>query len=202
MAQPWRGRAVGSRVAALYVEKDGVYSGLANVDVWDAERDARLYAGPWPVVAHPPCNRWSRMSRVNAKRWGYRLGEDDGCFAAALAAVRAWGGVLEHPAQSLAFPRHGIPKPPKDGWALTTDGDWITEVRQAVYGHRATKRTWLLYVGHCPPLLEWKRARGTHQIGGFDVTLPQLPKSERAATPPAFRDVLLQIARTARARAA
>ena len=41
-------------VAALYVEKGGVYYGLPDVDPWDEERDARLYAGPWPVVAHPP----------------------------------------------------------------------------------------------------------------------------------------------------
>ena len=41
-------------IAALYVEKDGVYSGLQGVDPWDEARDARLYAGPRPVVAHPP----------------------------------------------------------------------------------------------------------------------------------------------------
>ena len=42
-------------VAALYVEKGGVYYGLPGVDPWDEERDARLYDGPWRVVAHPPC---------------------------------------------------------------------------------------------------------------------------------------------------
>ncbi len=47
-------------VAALFVEKDGVYSGLPGVDPWDAERDARLYAGPHAVVCHPPCQRWGR----------------------------------------------------------------------------------------------------------------------------------------------
>ena len=46
-------------VAALYVESDGPYAGLDGVDVWDEARDARTYAGPYPVVAHPPCARWS-----------------------------------------------------------------------------------------------------------------------------------------------
>ena len=42
-------------VAALYVEPDGPYSNLDGVEVWDEARDARTYAGPHPVVAHPPC---------------------------------------------------------------------------------------------------------------------------------------------------
>lgn len=44
-------------IAALYVEKGGAYYGLEGVDPWDEQRDARLYDGPWPVVAHPPCER-------------------------------------------------------------------------------------------------------------------------------------------------
>jgi hypothetical protein len=43
-------------IAALYVETGGVYYGLPDVDPWDEARDARLYDGPWPVVAHPPAN--------------------------------------------------------------------------------------------------------------------------------------------------
>ena len=38
-------------VAALFVAKDGPYFGLEGVDPWDGARDARLYAGPHPVVA-------------------------------------------------------------------------------------------------------------------------------------------------------
>jgi len=90
-------------IAALYVETDGVYYGLEDVDPWDEARDARLYAGPWPVVAHPPCNRWSQLARVNQSRWGTPVGEDGGTFWAALEAVRRFGGVLEHPRASSVF---------------------------------------------------------------------------------------------------
>ena len=48
-------------IAALYVETDGCYFGIDGVDPWDEARDARLYAGPWPVVAHPPCQRWGKL---------------------------------------------------------------------------------------------------------------------------------------------
>ena len=42
-------------IAALFVHKGGAYFGLPDVDPWDEARDARLYPGPHPVVAHPPC---------------------------------------------------------------------------------------------------------------------------------------------------
>jgi hypothetical protein len=55
------------KVAALYVETNGVYYGLPDVDPWDEARDARLYDGPWPVVAHPPCKAWSIMGSVSPR---------------------------------------------------------------------------------------------------------------------------------------
>lgn len=186
-------------IAALFVETDGCYFGLPGVEPWDEKRDARQYSGPHPVVAHPPCDRWHQLSAVNAKRWGFKINEDDGCFVSALQSVRQWGGVLEHPAETRAFKFHGIPEPGFGLWQATIDGDWVTEVWQSAYGHNARKRTWLLYHGAAlPPHLNWSRRRGKYQIGGFDRKLPELPKKERAATPIPFRDLLLSIARTAR----
>ena len=188
----------GAMIAALYVAKGGCYFDLADVDPWDEARDARTYPGPHPVVAHPPCDRWHKLSAVNHKRWGWRINDDDGCFVAALAAVRKWGGVLEHPAESRAFKFHRIPEPTMGCWQRTIDGDWVTEVCQSAYGHRAQKRTWLLCHACAElPTLNWRRVPGECQIGFFDQKRPQLPISERAATPLPFRDLLLSIARTA-----
>lgn len=44
-------------IAALFVQRDGCYWNLEGVDPWDEARDARLYDGPYPVVAHPQRQR-------------------------------------------------------------------------------------------------------------------------------------------------
>lgn len=90
-------------IAALFVEPDGVYSDLPDVDPWPESRDARLYAGPWSVVAHPPCQRWGRYWHGSPRKpHQYKMGDDAGCFASALRSVRQFGGVIEHPAHSHA----------------------------------------------------------------------------------------------------
>ena len=193
------------RAAALYVQTDGCYTGLPDVDAWPEHRDARLYAGPLPVVAHPPCQLWGAMAAVNYSRWGgehNRPGNDGGCFAAALAAVRRWGGVLEHPAKSRAFAAYGLHVPRGYGWQRTLDGGWVCEVWQSAYGHRANKATWLYYCGAPPFGLRWGRPAGTHQIGFHDqrgpaANKPTLGKREANATPLEFRDELLRLATAA-----
>lgn len=192
-----------TKIAALYVEKDGCYFGLDGVDPWDEERDARKYAGPWPVVAHPPCQRWGALGAANFSRWGgihNRPGNDGGCFATALHSVRLWGGVLEHPAKSRAWDHFGLTKPRAVGWQRCATGAWVCEVWQSAYGHRASKATWLYYCGEePPPSLRWDRPAGTYQVGFQDQrgkarNKPTLSRKEASATPPEFRDVLLSIA--------
>lgn len=106
-------------VAALFVATDGCYFGLPDVDPWDVRRDARLYAGTHPVVAHPPCQLWVNFAALNFKRYGgehNRPGNDGGCFSWALSTVQRWGGVLEHPAFTNAYRAFGIGKPTAIGW--------------------------------------------------------------------------------------
>jgi hypothetical protein len=203
-----------SKVAALYVHSGGAYFDLPDVDPWDEERDARLYAGPYPVVAHPPCNKWSPLAYINQRRIpGYIVGDDGGCFAAALEAVRRFGGVLEHPAGSLAWKRYELPRPLRvgGGWtgSLLDDG-LVCEVAQSAYGHRARKATWLYYVGdRLPPPLDWRDPETTAIVSGFlhheagryvANEARRVRPLEASTTPPAFRDQLLELARGARAR--
>ena len=146
-------------IAALYVAAGGCYFELQDVDPWDKGRDARMYAGPFPVIAHPPCERWGRYWFGGPSAKVRRvLGDDNGCFAAALSSVRKWGGVLEHPEGSHAFTHFGITKPPrKGGWirAGIDDAAWVCCVEQGHYGHRARKATWIYTTHKNPPALKW-----------------------------------------------
>lgn len=208
-------------LAALYVERDGAYYGLQNVDPWDEKRDAREYAGPHPVVAHPPCQRWGKMwagQPLWIKRTGQRKkkGDDDGCFKAALAAVRKHGGVLEHPWLSHAWPHFGLTKPPRTGGWVKADkhGGMTCCIEQGRYGHYAPKPTMLYVVGCDLPELEW----GVYKVRDEDFPAWAMEKygrekcrkagllafkgggkdsSPRVHTPTKFRDLLLGIAATA-----
>lgn len=222
MAQARGQEGAGVRtVAALFVDPRGCYANLEGVEVWGIKRDARLYTGPHPVVAHPPCTRWCRLAGLVEARWGHKRGEDGGCFKAALEAVRRWGGVLEHPAHSDAWIAFNLPEPPaQGGWLKTFCGGWTCHVEQGRYGHRARKATWLYAHGMKPPALRWgvtanwpaswhhsKRdaarpaAVSWCRNHGLE-NVPRIGKREAAATPIEFRDTLLAISRSCRPQAA
>lgn len=205
-------------VAALFVETGGSYYNLPGVEPWDEARDARSYAGPWPVVAHPPCQRWGKLwagQPLWIKRVGERKikGDDNGCFASALASVRRWGGILEHPWGSHAWAHFGLNIPPREGRWIMADwfGGWTCCVEQGRYGHYARKPTLLYAVGADLPELRWgkseprldpvviermglKRAKRLGEVGARGGGRDSAP---RIGTPLEFRDLLISIARTA-----
>ena len=206
-------------VAALYVATGGPYYNLPAVLPIDEEGDARMYGGPWPVVAHPPCQRWGKMwkgqpGNIKAGRVE-RKGDDAGCFKSALFDVRRFGGVLEHPEHSHAWAHFGLAKPPrKGGWVRADDYGWTCRVEQGRYGHYCPKPTWLYAVGVDPlPELRWgvspppteadfppevvakhglaycKKAGVMAFKGGGKDS------ASRIHTPPEFRDLLIAMAR-------
>lgn len=198
-------------VAALFVLPAGPYSRIADVDAWDEQRDARRYAGPLPVVAHPPCERWGRYWHGGPSARVRRVkGDDAGCFAAALAAVRKFGGVLEHPAASSAWEAFGLCAPPRAGGWVNADfeGGWTCCVDQGHYGHRAQKATWLYAAGVTLPLLKWGKSSNRIRLDDRFHSAEErrrsirtgicqrLSKRQRLETPEEFRDLLLSIARS------
>jgi len=186
-------------VAALYVDPHGPYVGRADVDAWDASRDARQYAGPHPVVAHPPCGSWGKLRHL------YEGSEYD-CGVRAVEQVRGFGGVLEHPRGSALWVRCGLPLP---GELPDAFGGVTIEVEQVRWGHVARKRTWLYLVGvhdagiDPPPRdpTHWASGgRGRSSRMGHPVPpgIKVCSAEQRRKTPPAFAEWLLQLARTAR----
>ena len=202
------------RIAALYVLEDGPYADLAFIDLWDETRDARGYKGPYPVIAHPPCKRWGRYwsgGPMFAKTDKAKcLGDDEGCFAQALWAVRTFGGIIEHPEASHAWTWFGLRKPPQGGGWVRADGyeGFTCCVAQGNYGHRAQKLTWLYANGLATSLfsLKWGLTPGKNRLeDGFHSKeerrrlirtriSQRLSHRQRELTPLPFRDLLVKMA--------
>lgn len=166
--------------SVLFARRTSVYFQLSS-DVWDERRDARGYRGPSPVVAHPPCRAWGKF-KARAKPLPHE--RDLALFA--VASVRRFGGVLEHPVGSGLWAFAGLPSPGE----FDSFGGFTLKVCQLWWGHRAEKQT-LLYVVGCtpgdvPPYPNCWASPVT--------TVERMCLAERERTPPAFAMWLLALA--------
>lgn len=185
-------------VAALYVDPRGPYPRLVR-EWYDEARDARTYAGPWPIVAHPPCGPWGVMAEKCVH-------QDPELAPLAVEQVRRFGGVLEHPRASRLFEHCGMPLP---GWLPDAWGGRTIEVDQVAWAHSCRKPTWLYVVG--VQFIHGIRRDGepTHQIWGSrqpgnrhrsDLKAANLRMRRR--TPEPFAVWLLDLAASSQRRAA
>jgi hypothetical protein len=201
-------------IAALFVKTGGCYFNLPSIDPWDEKRDARRYNGPYPVICHPPCQRWGKMyfgqplavSRGVPKK---KLGDDGGCFKSALDAVRKWGGIIEHPCGSKAWKYFGLQGPPREGkWIPADEYDGFTCcVEQGRYGHYARKPTWLYAVRTLRPELLWGKSDAkldpavvarmglirAKRLGEVGAKGGGKDSNVRISTPFPFRDLLISL---------
>ena len=181
-------------VAVLFARADSVYKTLPGCDVYDMERDARIYDGPHPVVAHPPCRAWATLRHHAKPRPDERnLGR------LAVALVREFGGVLEHPHRTTLWQAQRLPEAGRmdayGGFTLVIDQNW--------WGHRAQKRTRLYVVGCEPrnvPDMPLKLGEATHTVGLWSgrnkqTCRPSVNKSEYESTPPDLAAWLVELAR-------
>jgi hypothetical protein len=177
----------------------GCYFGLPDVDPWDEQRDARRYDGPWPVVAHTPCQRWGKL-------WaGQPLSSSAPASArsrATTAAASPQPGrrpqVGRHHRASVGQPCLAALRAEQAAAFRWLDsrrlyGGWTCCVEQGRYGHYARKPTLLLAYGCELPELDWgigePRLRSCrHRAHGPRLRAKRLAKSaSRAAARTARR---------------
>ncbi|KAB8057214.1 hypothetical protein GCN74_21815 [Janthinobacterium sp. FT14W] len=174
---------------------------MPAVDAWDAERDARAWPGGVPVVAHPPCRSWGTLRHLAKPR------PDEKELAVwAVAQVRKFGGVLEHPKRSTLWPHCGLPAiGERDKF-----GGWTLPIFQSSFGHRAEKATLLYIVGCAPaqiPAMPIVLGDASHVIApsgrnragerrrkGDRGWRPECGKAEREHTPPELAHWLVALA--------
>lgn len=183
-------------IEVLFVSGDSIYKKL-GVPCWDAERNAMNYAGPHAVVAHPPCRLWSMMRHFSTADVS-----EKNMAIFAVFAVRAYGGVLEHPAFSTLWAEVGLPLP---GTGPDNFGGFSVSLNQHWFGHKAKKNTWLYIVGCVPmdlPLMPLRFEPVTHSLGvrmkkkngKRTPGKKELSKKLRSATPEPFAKWLIQVA--------
>ncbi len=184
-------------VAVLFARQDSIYKTIPGCDVWDIDRDARMWPGGEPAIAHPPCRAWASLRHCAKPRDGEK---DLAHFA--IAKLRQFGGVLEHPLRSTLWPAAGLPKPgERDEF-----GGWTLPVNQHWWGHRARKATLLYIVGCSPadiPDMPIVLGEATHTVGLWSgrnraTCRPSILKHEYESTPEAFARWLVELARRCR----
>jgi hypothetical protein len=199
------------KISVLFAETDGVYFNDDRIDPWDIKRNAMLYKGNKPVIAHPPCKRWGRYwSGGPSSKTKLLKGDDNNMFAHSLWVVRTFGGIIEHPEASHAWSWFGLNKPPKKGEWVKADnyGGLTCCVEQGHYGHKARKATWL-YINKIKPIeLKWgssgskmkmelsphskEQARLLRSDPSYKP-MKRLTPFERLSTPKEFKELLIKM---------
>lgn len=180
-------------VSILFARQDSIYKTL-GVDVWDIDRDARLWPGGNPCVAHPPCRAWGQLKHFAKPRH-----DEKELALISVDFIRAQGGVLEHPSGSTLWDEKPLPLPGHtDKW-----GGYTIDVDQFWFGHKAKKKTFLYICGvdkkDLPAipmrfdLIEYTVSSKIKKKSGRRLK-KEITKAEREATPIAFAQWLIEVA--------
>jgi len=123
---------------ALFVRKDSSYKNRNTWDVYDEDRDALTFDASSPVVCHPPCRTWGRLSHL-----AHNARPNEASLALwSIEKIKENGGILEHPAGSRLFGKH-LP----DVGETDEHGGFTILVDQYDFGHVAHKKTKLYICG-------------------------------------------------------
>ena len=176
-------------ISALFVTKNSIYKEL-NIDSWDIDRDARLWPGGNPCIAHPPCRAWGQLSHFAKPR------PDEKELAIwAINQIRIYGGILEHPRGSKLWPHLNLPL----GSEIDSFGGFTISICQSWFGHPCEKKT-LLYICGCSPCelpeypLSFDAVKFVISTKKTRYSRPEASKKYREYTPINFAKWLIDVA--------
>jgi hypothetical protein len=186
-------------VAILCAARKTAYWDIPDVEVYDEVRDARTFPGGIPVIAHPPCRRWTsygkNMLKGTEKRFGTHPDPDDvrqekqlGLWCA--EQVQENGGILEQPAKSELWSAAGLPMP---GSPQSSDS-FSLAVWQSWWGFPCRKATWFYFRGISMFSIEIPFRLLSHRQSALRF---ENHKFYRSHTVPALAQWLVDLARTA-----
>jgi hypothetical protein len=180
-----------NKIAVLFARDDSRYKDFDIYDVYDIHRDARNYCKKYPVIAHPPCRAWGRLSHMANPR------PDEKQLAYfALAQVRLNGGILEHPAGSRLWAEAPLPFVNEFSDEF---GGFTIEIDQFDFGHVAHKQTKLYICGidmkDLPPLPPKNTTKADRSIAGNVKETKTCTQYQREYTPDALINWMTEICR-------
>ncbi len=177
------------KITVLFCQEDSIYKSFPVCDVWDEKRNALNFNELIPIIAHPPCRKFSRMRGLSTAP---EVEKELAYFAA--HHIKKYGGILEHPAFSILWKEANLPNPGE----IDKFGGFTLVISQFWFGHKADKLTWLYIVGlkegDLPPIpFALGEPLFTCSLSHVErPAKPEIPKRERSATPRKFAEWLIE----------
>lgn len=154
--------------------EDSNYNNIPGINIYNKQRNAYTYNGNDFIIAHPPCQQWSKLKKFSKPDLKER---DLGPFC--LELVQKNGGILEHPHGTSLFKEMGI------------SNSHLTLIWQSWFGFPAKKPT-LLYTKDIELLPT------PLNLDAIKKTVPQLHSSKRSLMTTQFCTYLIQSIRTSK----
>lgn len=181
--------------SVLFVRKDSIYKNL-GCNCYDIERNALIWPGGHPIIAHPPCRAWGKLKGLAKPKPGERE-----LAIWSVEQIRKYGGVLEHPKHSTLWKEMNLPT----GKNIDEFGGFSLSIDQFWFGHKAQKSTHLYIVGIKPGLIpamplrfdavEYVISTSKRNAKGHrSKAKKETSKKDREATPPELAKWLIEIA--------
>ena len=165
-------------IPVLFTQENSNYDKIKLFDCYNIKRNALSFTDRIPLIAHPPCRKFSKLRGLSTAP----LSEKKLAFFA-LARIRQFGGILEHPRSSTLWKNGNFNL---DG-SIDSYGGFLRSVDLSWFGFPARKKTMLYFCGIAPgqlPPIPISLDAITHVISSTSSSnKKEISKKMRSTTP-------------------